>query len=105
MRKILKVLLTILLIIIVFVAGVLLILTITDYKPESIEKLKVTSKSELKASGDETFSIVSWNIGYAALGDNIDPTESLGDSIYGADADTFYASISADVSMVTLGAL
>jgi len=41
----------------------------------------------------------------AALGDNIDPTESLADSIYGADADTFYASISADVSMVTLGAL
>jgi len=39
------------------------------------------------------------------LGENIDPTESLGDSIYGADADTFYASISADVSMVTLGAL
>jgi len=40
-----------------------------------------------------------------ALGDNIDPTESLGDSLYGADASTIYASVSTEVSMVTLGAL
>jgi len=37
------------------------------------------------------------------LGENIDPFEAAGE-VYSADADTFYASISADVAMVTLGA-
>lgn len=41
----------------------------------------------------------------AEVGDNIDPTEDLGDSVYSADADTFYGSISTDVGSVSLSAL
>jgi hypothetical protein len=40
----------------------------------------------------------------SALGDKIDPTEDIGTQVYGTNADTFYGSISAEVSIVTLGA-
>jgi len=40
----------------------------------------------------------------AALGDNIDPTEDIGGNIYGADADTFYGNISAEVASINLSA-
>ena len=62
-----------------------------------------------------TVSDISLALGYigsddgvgsiADIDDNIEPSEELGDSIYGADSDTFYGSISADVGMVSLGAL
>ncbi|MGB3751397.1 MAG: Opr family porin [Arcobacteraceae bacterium] len=39
----------------------------------------------------------------SSLGDNIDPSEDLG-NIYGTDADTFYANISAEINIFTLGA-
>ena len=41
----------------------------------------------------------------ANIDDNIDPSEELGGGIYGVDADTFYGSISADIGIVSLGAL
>ena len=38
-------------------------------------------------------------------GDNIDPTEEIGDGVYGTDADTYYGTISTEVSGVELGLL
>ena len=58
------------------VAGVfvllLLVLTVTEYKPEAEETLAVegTASGALKEGDD--FSIATWNIGYGALGDNAD---------------------------------
>jgi len=40
----------------------------------------------------------------SSLGDNIDPTEDIGDSVYAADADTFYANVAADISAISLSA-
>lgn len=68
-----------------------------------------------------TIEMISLNAGYittdkdggtgsiSALGDNIDPTEDIGDYIYGDDAtyvnsDAFYFGVSGEVSVVTLGA-
>jgi len=62
-----------------------------------------------------TVSDISLALGYigsddgvgsiADIDDNIDPSEELGGSIYGADSDTFYGSISGNIGMVSLGAL
>ena len=41
----------------------------------------------------------------ATYGDNIDPTEEIGDAIYGTDADSFYATVSGNVAGVDLGLL
>jgi len=38
-------------------------------------------------------------------GDNIDPTEEIGDAVYGRDANTYYGTISTEVSGVDLGLL
>ncbi len=38
------------------------------------------------------------------LGENIDPTEDIGDFVYGTNADTFYGSISAEIDMFNVGA-
>jgi len=40
----------------------------------------------------------------STLGDNIDPSEELGDYIYGTNSDTFYVNVGAEVSIVALGA-
>ena len=40
----------------------------------------------------------------ATLGDNIDPTEDIGDFVYGTNADTFYGSVSAEIDMFNVGA-
>jgi endonuclease/exonuclease/phosphatase family metal-dependent hydrolase len=50
----------------------ILILTATEYNPEEIENVTINGKySKTLAEGD-TISLLSWNIGYAALGDNAD---------------------------------
>lgn len=41
----------------------------------------------------------------AELGDNIDPTEEIGDQVYSADSDTFYLSLGTEVSGIELGAM
>ena len=70
-----KVLKTILIILLVLVAAVILFigyLTITEYKPKDTEPLDIDgSSSETLAAGDD-FTIMTWNMGYAGLGENAD---------------------------------
>ncbi len=70
-----KVLKTILIILLVLVAAVILFigyLTITEYKPKDTESLDIDgSSSETLAAGDD-FTIMTWNMGYAGLGENAD---------------------------------
>lgn len=58
------------------VAGVfvllLLVLTVTEYKPEAEETLAVEGDASGTLKKGDEFSIVTWNIGYGALGDNAD---------------------------------
>ena len=49
---------------------------------------------------DKDAGIASLN----TIGENINPSEDLEDSVYGIDADTFYLGLSADVSVISLGA-
>ena len=41
----------------------------------------------------------------SAYGDNIDPTEEIGEQVYGTDADTYYGSIGYEIAGVELSAL
>ncbi len=49
---------------------------------------------------DKDAGIASLN----TIGENINPSEDLEDSVYGIDADTFYLGVAADVSVISLGA-
>ncbi len=70
MKKMLKYLLLPPLAFVLYFVAVLLIAYFKDYKPERIERLSLHSPEpkEIMALPLDTFSIMSWNIGYAGLG-------------------------------------
>ena len=71
-RKILKFIGAVLLIAVLLFAGLIGFLSATEYKPADSEEIAAEGEaSEELAPGDE-FSVMSWNIGYGALGDNAD---------------------------------
>ena len=73
-KKILKIVGIILLIPILIVGGFLAWLTIKEYRPADVEAVEVDTtegKGEKLVSGTE-FTVMSWNMGYAGLGDNMD---------------------------------
>ncbi len=57
------------------------ILTVTEYKPEQEEKLEVTGESSGTVAEGDTISVVTWNIGYGALGANADFFMDGGDQV------------------------
>ena len=81
--------------VLVFAIGLILWLSITEYRPDDRMALTVTpavasaeSASELSAIPTETgIQIMTWNIGYGALGDNCDFFMDGGSMVYTADED------------------
>jgi endonuclease/exonuclease/phosphatase family metal-dependent hydrolase len=70
--KLLKSIGTVLLIVVLLVAGLIGFLSVTEYKPADSEEIAVEGEaSEELAPGDD-LTVMSWNIGYGALGDNAD---------------------------------
>lgn len=50
----------------------LALLTITEYKPADVEKVTFNGRAEKKLQSGDTIDVISWNIGFGALGDNAD---------------------------------
>ncbi len=48
------------------------VLTVTEYKPEEIETLEIKGEGEKTLSLGDSLSIVTWNLGYGALGETAD---------------------------------
>ncbi len=67
MKKLIKPILWVIGIVVFGIAVMLVFLTLSDYNPDPVEKLKVYSNSTISAKGD-SFSILTYNIGYGALG-------------------------------------
>lgn len=67
--KVIGILLGIILLIGVVVIG---ILTITEYKPQDVEALAIEGSPTKDLNVGDSFSIMIWNLGYGALGDNAD---------------------------------
>ena len=57
--------------VLLFVVLLFLFLTVVEYRPKPVEDVAFTSKNEMLIPG-ETYSIMSWNIGYSGLGKNED---------------------------------
>lgn len=63
----------IILILILFFGVFILYITLTDYLPEKTETLvPVNEKAVLSPATQDTFELISWNIGYAGLGAEMD---------------------------------
>ncbi|MBR5345502.1 MAG: endonuclease [Clostridia bacterium] len=60
-------------------------LTITEYRPKDVEEVKVEGSVSRRVAAGEVLNVVTWNIGYGALGDNADFFMDGGTSVYTAD--------------------
>ena len=86
MKKFLKFLLTLVLIVVLALGGLIGWLSATEYKPASIEALTALHDEALpKLSEGAKLNILSWNIGYAALGAGSDFIMDGGENIRAAD--------------------
>ncbi|APH13959.1 endonuclease/Exonuclease/phosphatase family protein [Clostridium sporogenes] len=72
MKKIGQVLLGIIILVILIVGGYILFMTVTDYKPEDKIKLSIERQTENKLNLNDSFSITTFNIGYAGMDDEQD---------------------------------
>ena len=65
-KKLLKIIGIVILCLAVFVAAVLIFYTVREYRPEAIETLDTGTGSKVLSEGD-SFSVLTYNTGYAAL--------------------------------------
>jgi len=120
MKKLLKFIAAIILIPILAFAGLIAVLTFTEYKPAGIEPAEVLSDKADKAlaapASDDSLALIqdlqilSWNIGYGGLGKDSDFFMDGGSNVRSADKDTvtaylngqseIVASISPDILML-----
>ena len=95
MKKVLK-FIGLVLLVLVFVVGALIgYLTIDEYKPDDIEDIEINGNAgeEIALSTDNT--IMTWNIGYGALGDNADFFMDGGKHVYSSDKNRVKENLSA----------
>ena len=85
MKTLLKVLLRIMLALVLLVAVALGVFTVTEYKPEDMETVIADHAAEAVLETGKPLTLVSWNVGYGALGDNADFFMDGGTSVYTAD--------------------
>ena len=86
-KKIMLVIGLLLVTILLMVGILLLFLTITEYKPAAEEKIDVSNNQTQVLSINQEYTLVSWNIGYAALGDNADFFMDGGKGVYSSSKD------------------
>lgn len=74
LKKIFRFVLLIIVIIVLYLAGVILYGTITEFKPkpETSEQIKIEGVAMKSTSIDSVITLMTWNIGYAGLGKEMD---------------------------------
>lgn len=71
-RSLLKLIGILILVVVLLVGGMIGFLSITEYKPVEREAVAFEGEASGKLAAGEPFSVMTWNIGYGALGDNAD---------------------------------
>ena len=85
MKKLLKVIAVIVLALILIIAAALGVLSAAEYRPADVETVAADSGAEALLETGTELTLVSWNCGYGALGDNADFFMDGGKSVYTAD--------------------
>lgn len=71
MKKVLKFLSIVMLTIVLILIGLLVWLSVTDFRPGDIEQISINNSSNIVETTTE-FTILNWNIGYGSLGEDSD---------------------------------
>jgi endonuclease/exonuclease/phosphatase family metal-dependent hydrolase len=72
MKKFFKILLYFILTVVILFVGFLAYISITDYRPARVINLMNGSNSTIEPIDKDTFNLMTWNIGYAGLGAEMD---------------------------------
>lgn len=87
LKKILKILGCVLAGLLLIVAIAVVVFTIAEYRPAETETVIPQQQAEAVLETGKPLTIVSWNCGYGALGDNAEFFMDGGTSVYTADRD------------------
>lgn len=83
--RILMVFVGLILVVVLAFAALIGFLTATEYKPSDAEEIAVEGEADEELAAGDRFTVMSWNIGYGALGDNADFFMDGGKSVKTAD--------------------
>ena len=88
MKKLGKALLFILLAVVLVVVGVFGYLTVAEFRPDDVEPVALSGSSQKLLRTGELLDVLSWNVGYGALGEGSDFFMDGGESVMAADRPT-----------------
>lgn len=86
-KRIARIIAIIIAAVLALVAGLLVFLTATEYHPEDAEPLDIKGSADASYTVGETLQVMTWNVGYGALGDNADFFMDGGEMVRSADED------------------
>jgi len=72
-------------------------LTVDEYKPKDIESLEINGDATDRIQTGESVVLLSWNLGYGALGDNADFFMDGGKMVYTADKERVFSNLDGDI--------
>ena len=100
-KQFFKVLLRVVIVLVICFAALLLILTITEYKPEDVEEVTIEGEASAKAPvPGEPLTILTWNTGYGGLGDDADFFLDGGHHVRAEKQDRVYENLEAMLQQV-----
>ncbi len=80
-------------IIVVGIVSLVAYLSVSEYKPDDEEELQVEGRADEAIKTGEALRIMTWNLGYGALGDNADFFMDGGKMVYTADVNRVYSNL------------
>ena len=86
-KRLIRFLIKLCIFIVCFFLIVFIFFTITEFKPKEREKVNVSGEGFFTLNPGDSFQVMSWNIGYGALGDNADFFMDHGDMVQTASRD------------------
>ncbi|MBP3813654.1 MAG: endonuclease [Butyrivibrio sp.] len=72
-------------------------LTVDEYNPKDVETLEINGDAKSRIKTGESVTLLSWNLGYGALGDNADFFMDGGRMIYTADKERVLSNLEGDI--------
>ena len=93
MKKIIRIISFVILVAIIAVGSIVGYLTVDEYNPQDVESLAISGNSQRSVAIGSPVKIMSWNVGYGALGDNADFFMDGGKMVNTASKDRVYANL------------
>ncbi len=97
MKKVIRAITVFFIMIFLVVGTVIGYLTVDEYNPKDIESLEINGDAKNRIKTGETVTLLSWNLGYGALGDNADFFMDGGRMVYTADEERVLKNLDGDI--------